>query len=122
MDSRERAALDPQTQIIRDEWARKDAHYAANPIEPPRARDGTLLTLGQRVRFECADGPEGVITELTIRCYGLSGTDPVYDYSKGIGFDERALIGEEPQQRVWIFINGRSCIHRPEQIVSVIDG
>ncbi len=107
--------IDPQTQIIRDEWARKDAHYSANPIDLPRARDGALLTIGQRVRFECQmDGPEGVITELRIRCYGRPGT-----YRRWLGGDEYT---EELEQQVWVIVNDRNCIHRPEQIVSVIDG
>lgn len=111
---------DTVTQMIRDEWAAKDTHYAAHPIATPTAQDGTVLTLGQRVRSTCQYEPEGIITELTIRCYGLPHMDPVYDYSKGIGFDQRVQVGEEPMQQVWVFISGRNCIHRPEQIIEVI--
>lgn len=112
--------VDAVTQSIRDEWAAKDAHYAAHPVATPKAQDGTVLTLGQRVRSTCSMEPEGVITELAIRCYGDPRTEDVFDYSKGIGWDKRVKIGEEPSQQVWVFINGRNCVHRPEQIIEVL--
>lgn len=101
--------VDAITQSIRDEWAAKDAHYAAHPVELPRAQDGNLITVGQRVKHEpCYDGSEGVITEVKIRCYGNPRIEDGW-YRTG-----------EPMQQVWVFINGRNCIHRPEDIIEVL--
>lgn len=110
------------TDTIRAEWLAKDQHYQEHPVPVPWAEDGTVLTLGQRVRLNCPyHGETPTITELTIRCYGNPEDEPVYDYSAGIGFDQRVEVGQKPMQQVWVFVSGRNCIHTPEDICEVLE-